>query len=390
MKASIDEHFAACVSDGRLNAVASAVCRRDGVIYQGAFGERSPGGDAMTIDTVGSIMSMTKAVTGAAAMQCVERGQLSLDAPAGDICPFLGDVQVCTGFDDDDQPVLRPPKAPVTLRNLLTHTSGFVYDIWNSEFAKVCAKLKIPPILTLQKKSLEVPLMFDPGERWEYGIGIDWVGQMVEAVSGLSLGEYFAEHLTGPLGMSETAFQPNGAMQAKMMAMLARMDDGQLMLPPAAEGGGEPAPLPEFEMGGGGLLSSAKDYVRFLQMLLRGGELDGVRVLETATVKQMAENHMGALRVTKLVTNAPHMSADAELFPGDDKSWGLTFQINEAPGFTGRSKGTLMWAGLSNCYFWIDSSRDVAGVFVSQSLPFADPICLEAFYQFETLVYDNL
>ena len=390
MKSQIDDLFASFTSDGRLGAVSAAVCNSDGLIYQGAFGKRTPDGPDMAFDTVGGIMSMTKAITGAAAMQCVERGLLNLDAPAGEVCPYLGEIQVFDGFDENDDPILRAPKRPVTLKNLLTHSSGFVYDIWNSDFVKVCQKLDIPSIMTLQKRALEVPLMFDPDSRWEYGIGIDWAGQMVEAVSGMTLGEYFREHITGPLGMDETWFSPTEAMQAKRMAMLVRLENGQLIEPPADETSGEEAPPPEFEMGGGGLVSSARDYIRFLQMILRGGELDGARVLQEDTVALMSQNHMGDLRVTELPGNVPEMSYPAELFPGDEKSWGLTFQINEEPGFTGRSKGTLMWAGLTNCYFWIDREKDVAGVFVSQSLPFADPICLDAYYKFEALAYDHL
>ncbi|NKB98671.1 MAG: serine hydrolase [Pseudomonadales bacterium] len=372
-------------TESTMTAVSAVVCDSGGQRYEGAFGSRAPNGSPMTVDTVGAIMSMTKAVTGVAAMQCVERGQLSLDAPAGEICPYLGVAKVFTGYDDNGEPILRDSHQPITLRNLLTHSSGFVYEIWNSEAIKVQEKLGLPSIMTLQKKSLEVPLMFDPGERWEYGIGIDWVGQMIETVSGTTLGEYFQEHITEPLGMQDTGFAPSEAMLAKMMAMLVRDQEGALVAPPEAA----PGPAPEFEMGGGGLLSSATDYSRFLTMLLRGGELDGARILEAETVDLMAQNHLGDLRVTKLPSSDLTRSQDAEFFPGDEKSWGLTFQINEEAGFTGRPKGTLMWAGLSNCCYWIDRQNDLAGVFVSQVLPFADPACLDTFYQFEKLVYEH-
>ncbi len=387
MRDRIDGLFKSCTADGRLRAVAASVCTSEGIVYAGAFGQRAPDGPDMTVDSVGRIASMTKAITGTAAMQCVERGQLSLQAPAGDVCPFLAEVQVFQGFANNGEPVLRPPKRPVTLQNLLTHSSGFVYDIWNPDAGELHAKLGLPPFFLGQKRSLQQPLMFDPGDRWEYGIGIDWVGQMVEAVSGLSLEDYFARHITGPLGMRDTAFASTAAMQAKAIAMLARMEDGRLVVPPEPD---LPAAEREYDAGGGGLISSAADYIRFLQMILCRGELDGVRILEEKTVEQMARNHMAELRVTPLPSRNKALSMDAEFFPGDEKSWGLTFQINEVPGFTGRSKGTLMWAGLSNCYFWIDFAKDVAGVFVSQSLPFADPICLDAYFGFEALVYEHL
>lgn len=387
MKDRIDELFDAFTGDGRLGAVSAAVCTSERVIYEGASGTRSPGGDRMTVDSVGFIASMTKAVTGAAAMHCVERGLLDLDQPAGAICPYLGEAQVFDGFDENDTPVLRAPARPVTLRNLLTHSSGFVYDLWNPDAGKVYAKLGLPVGFARTKRSLEMPLMFDPDSRWEYGIGIDWAGQMVEAASGMTLGEYFREHITGPLGMTDTAFAPSESMAERLMVLLLRDADGGLVEPAEPV---LPSDPPEFDAGGGGLFSSAADYIKFLQMILGKGASGGTRILEEATVAQMARNQMADLRVTMLPSLNKALSEDAEFFPGDEKSWGLTFQINEVPGFTGRSKGTLMWAGLTNCYYWVDVERDVAGVFLSQSLPFADPICLDAFFQFETLVYDAI
>lgn len=384
MQREIDE-LLRVATQSDMAAVSAVVCNSNGPLYEGAFGDRAPGGSVMTVDTVGAIMSMSKAITGVAALQCVERGQLALDAPAGEICPYLGVAKVFDGYDDNGDPILRDSRKPVTLRNLLTHTSGFVYEIWNAEAIRVQEKLGLPSVMTLQKKALEVPLMFDPGERWEYGIGIDWVGQMIEAVSGMTLGEYFQEHITGPLRMQDTGFTPSRGMLEKMMAMLIRDQNGCLVPPPEAP----PGPAPEFEMGGGGLLSSAADYARFLTMILRDGELDGVRILAAETVQLMRQNHIGDLRVTKLPSSDLTRSQDAEFFAGDEKSWGLTFQINEQPSFTGRPKGTLMWAGLSNCYYWIDKENDLSGVFVSQVLPFADPACLDTYYRFERLVYEH-
>lgn len=394
MREKLDQHLQDAVSGSdavgeSMAAVSAVVCDSDGLLYEGAFGERSPSGSPMTSDTVGAIMSMTKAITATAAMQLVEQGKLSLDAPAAQVCPYLGEVQVFAGNDDAGEPLLRDPVRPVTLKNLLTHSSGFVYDLWNVQAQQVQEKLGCPPILTRLKKALEAPLMFDPDERWEYGIGIDWVGQMVEAASGETLGAYLSKHVTGPLGMQDTGFRPTEAMLEKMVVMQYRGEDGELVVPPESDA--MPQPLaPEFEMGGGGLLSSAVDYSRFLRMILRGGELDGVRILESATVDAMCQNQMGHLRVGRLPTANPAMSLDAEFFPGDEKSWGLSFQISEESGFTGRPAGTLMWAGLSNCFFWIDRKNDVAGVFVSQVLPFVDTACLDAYYKFEKIVYDDV
>lgn len=386
MKQQLDEILAAGIERGAAPGATFCVVNSDGVLYEGGAGERAIGsGVSMSADTVGAIFSMTKAVTGAAAMQLVEQGRIELDGPAGDICPELSAVEVLDGFDDDGQPMTRPPSQPVSLRHLLTHTSGFVYDIWNTECARWHEATGVPNILSLEKTSLSEPLMFDPGAAWEYGIGIDWAGQMVEAVSGSTLGEYFAEHLTGPLGMDDTAFAHTPSMLERAAAIHGRGPDGSLTpidLPAPAN--------PEFEMGGGGLFGTVGDYGRFMRMILNDGELDGTRVLSPETIQAMATNHMGDLRVQPLITGDPSLSNDAEFFPGEPKSWGLSFQINEQPAFTGRPAGTLMWAGLANSFFWIDRTNDIAGAYISQILPFADEASLGLFFELESAVYNAI
>ncbi|MEL6982835.1 MAG: serine hydrolase domain-containing protein [Actinomycetota bacterium] len=385
MNERLDTILQAGVERGAAPGVTAVVVDRDGQSYLGSAGERQKGsGVAMTPDTVGAIFSMTKAITGAAAMQMVEQGKLDLDTPAGDVCPDLHQVTVLDGFDDDGQPVTRALATPITLRHLLTHTSGFVYDIWNAEIGRWHEATGCPTVLSLELAGLRTPIAFDPGTKWEYGTGIDWAGQMVEAVSGQTLGAYFAEHLIGPLGMSDTAFAHTPTMLERASAMHARMPDGSL----------EPIelpapPNPEFEMGGGGLHGTMSDYGRFMRMILNDGELDGTRVLAAETVQTMAENHIGDLRVQPLKTANPQFSVDAEFFPGEPKTWGLSFQINEQAAATGRPAGTLMWAGLANSYFWIDRTNGVAGAYLSQILPFADEGSLGLFNEFETAVYDE-
>lgn len=386
MNDQLDAILEAGISRGAAPGAAAIVVDRDGVRWQGSAGERVIGsGVEMTDDSVGAIFSMTKAITGAAAMQLVEQGKIDLDAPASDVLPGLADNQVLDGFDADGQPITRPPTTPVTLRHLLTHTSGFVYDIWNADAARWYEVTGTPNVLSLEKASLTLPLMFDPGTKWEYGIGIDLAGLMVEEVSGMTLGEYFAEHLTGPLGMTDTAFSHSPDMMARACGVHGRGPDGSLApidLPPPAN--------PEFEMGGGGLHGTMADYGRFMRMILNDGELDGVRVLKAETVQSMCQNHIGEIRVESLATVAPQFSNDAEFFPGDEKSWGLSFQINEAPGFTGRPAGTLMWAGLANSFFWIDRENGIAGAYLSQILPFADEASTGLFFELEEAVYSSL
>lgn len=373
------------VEAGAAPGAVVTVVDKNGVLWEGAAGERAFGsGSAMTIDTVGAIFSMTKAITGAAAMQLVEQGKMDLDAPASEVCPALGELPVLDGFDGNT-PITRTASTPITLRHLLTHTSGLVYDIWNTDMLKWHEVTGVPNILTLEKASLATPLAFDPGTQWQYGIGIDWAGQMVEAVSGLTLGEYFAQNLTGPLGMNDTAFTHTTSMLERASALHGRGPDGSLAVVDIP-----PPPNPEFEMGGGGLHGTMNDYSRFIRMMLNDGELDGVRVLAPQTVQMMSENQMGGLRVSKLATAQPMFSNDAEFFPGEPKSWGLSFQINEQPGFTGRPAGTLMWAGLANSFYWIDRQNGVGGCYLSQIIPFADQRSMELFFNIEKAVYENM
>ena len=386
MKSNLDSILAAGTQAGAAPGAVAIVVNRDEVLWEGAAGERAAGsGTQMTTDTVGAIFSMTKAITGAAAMQLVEQGKIDLDAPAGNICPWLHEVQVLDGFDDNGEPVLRAPTSAVTLRNLLTHTSGFTYELWNANEARWKETTGALSLFTLENKSLQTPLAFDPGTRWEYGIGIDWAGKMVEAVSGMTLGEYFAEYLTGPLGMTDTAFSHSPSMLERAAAVHARLPDGSLQtmdLPPPEN--------PEFEMGGGGLHGTMRDYGKFIRMILNDGELDGVRVLKAETVATMCENHIGDLRVQNLKTVAPPFTNDAEFFPGLPKSWGLTFQINETAADTGRPAGTLMWAGLANSYYWIDRTNGIGGAYLSQILPFADEKSMGLFFELEKSVYQSM
>jgi methyl acetate hydrolase len=333
------------------------------------------------------IASMTKAVTGAAAMQLVEQGKLSLDQPAKEILPFLADTKVLLGFDSKDNPILRAPRTEITLRNLLTHTAGFVYDTWNEDMNRYAKLTALPPCRTGKLESLTAPLGFDPGERWEYGINIDVAGRMVEVASGLDLETYMQRHICGPLGMIDTTFNQRPEWGNRLTEIHARQPDGSLQPIPSA-----PVAVTqrEFYPGGGGLFSTASDYLRFLRALMNGGELDGTRILKPETVALMSQNHMGALDVQPLPTQIPHLSNPVDLFPGMSKKWGLTFLINTEAGPHGRSAGSLAWAGLNNTYYWLDPVKKIAGVLMTQTLPFADPTVLEALDGFEAAVYQSL
>jgi methyl acetate hydrolase len=364
-----------------------AVAANDaGIVYEAAFGKRDIGKpDPMTLDTVFWIASMTKAITCTAAMQLVETGKLALDEPIGKLLPELASRQVLDEDQSQGGTRLRPPKRPITLRQLMTHTAGFAYNMWNAKLAAYMESAEIPGIITCSNKALSIPLSSDPGERWEYGISIDFVGKAVEAASGKRLDAYFKDHIFTPLGMRDTAFKLGESQRPRLVAMHARAADGSLAPIPF-----EVPQDPEFHMGGGGLYGTARDYIAFIRMLLNGGTLEGNRVLRPETVATMAQNHIGDLNVTPMATAMPQLSNDVALYPDQDKKWGLSFLINTKKTAEGRSPGSLAWAGLANTYFWIDPAHKIGGVILTQLLPFADPKVLELFGKFESGVYQEL
>jgi methyl acetate hydrolase len=385
-KAQIDQILRQKSEAKDIPGVVAMAANGNEVIYQGAFGKRDLSkNDDMTTDSVFWIASMTKAVTTAGAMQLVEQGKLQLDEPIGKLLPDLASPQVLDGFDAKGEPKLRPAKSAITLRQLMTHTAGFCYNMWNGDMGTYLDKTGLPPITTCKNDALKTPIATDPGTRWEYGSNIDFVGKAVEAVSGKRLDAYLRDHLFAPLGMSDTGFKLTDSQRKRLVGMHARGEDGTLASIPF-----EMEQDPEFHMGGGGLYGTAADYIKFCQMILNKGKGNGNQVLKPETVATMGQNHIGDLNVTKMTTATPMYSNDVDLYPDMVKKWGLSFLINTAKTAEGRSAGSLAWAGLANTYFWIDPSRNVAGVILMQLLPFADAKCLEAFAGFERGIYNGL
>jgi methyl acetate hydrolase len=385
-KAQIDQILRQKSDAKEIPGVVAMAASGKETIYQGAFGKRDLAkDDAMTADSVFWIASMTKAVTSAGAMQLVEQGKLSLDEPIGKLLPDLASPQVLEGFDAKGEPKLRAATKPITLRHLMTHTAGFCYNMWNGDMGTYLEKTGIPAITTCQNAALKTPIASDPGTRWEYGTNIDFVGKAVEAASGKRLDAYLRDHMFTPLGMSDTGFKISDAMRKRLVGMHMRGEDGSLASIPF-----ELEQDPEFHMGGGGLYSTAADYIKFCQMILNKGQGNGNQLLKAETVATMGQNHIGELSVTKMISAAPMYTNDVDLYPDMVKKWGLSFLINTAKTPEGRSPGSLAWAGLANTYYWIDPARDVCGVILMQLLPFADAKCLEAFAGFEAGVYAGL
>ena len=384
-KSEIDQLLRQKCDAKEIPGVVAAAATGSETIYQGAFGKRDLGkDDAMTADSVFWIASMTKAITTAAGMQLVEQGKLSLDEPIGKLLPDLASPQVLEGFDASGAPKLRPAKGAITLRQLMTHTAGFVYELWNGDKATYLEKTGTPGITTCQNAALKTPLAHDPGTRWDYGTNIDFVGKAVEAASGQRLDAYLRDNLLAPLGMNDTAFKISDSMRKRLVGMHARSPEGLAPIPFELEQN------PEFHMGGGGLYSTAADYIKFTQMILNKGKGNGNQLLKPETVALMGQNNIGAIEIGKLTTALPPFTNDVDLFPGMVKKWGLSFLINTAKTPEGRSPNSLAWAGLANTYFWIDPTRNVSGVILMQLLPFADKICLDAFAGFERGIYAGI
>jgi methyl acetate hydrolase len=366
--------------------VVAGITNRNETLYLGSSGARDLGtGAAMTTDSVFAIFSTTKAITGVTVLQLVEEGRLDLDAPASEYVPALGDVQVLEGFDDAGQPVLRAPRTAITTKHLLLHTAGFGYDFFNEHYNRLATDHGQPSVVTATRRALNTPLLFDPGEQWEYGSNIDWAGQVVEGITGKRLGQVMQERVFGPLGMTDSAFTLTDAMQPRRATMHQRQADGSL-LPTDFQ-----LPEPEVDMGGHGLWSTVPDYLRFLRMWLDdGASPSGEQVLRPETVELAVANQLGELKVKALPGVIPALSNDAEFFPGLSKSWSYTFMVNDEDAPTGRPAGSIAWAGLANLYFWIDRRNDIAGYWATQVLPFADAASVGGYLDLEAATYRAL
>jgi methyl acetate hydrolase len=373
--ADIDKSLQAAVASHAIPGVVAMAADGQSLLYEGAIGLRGAGGDArMTADTIFRIASMVKLLTSVAAMQLVERGRLKLDEPAGNVDPVLTAPRILTGFDASGAPQLREAREHLTLRNLLTHTSGFSYPLWDANVLRY-----IQVARSRKGKDLpRMPLMFEPGAKWAYGGSIDRVSRMIEIASGQGIDRYFRDNITGPLGMNDTGFTITEKQRARQARLHRRGTDGKPVAQPF-----EKLETPTTFSGGGGIYSTAPDYLRLLQALLNGGSLDGAKILKADTVAQMAVNQIGNLEAGIMKTTNPVVSNDVDFFPGTHLRWGLGHMINADAVPGGRKAGSLTWAGLYNTYYWIDPATRVAGVILMQILPFADRPALSVYREFE-------
>jgi CubicO group peptidase (beta-lactamase class C family) len=376
---NIEQILEKYIVSGDLPCALAGVANADGTLYMGAAGLRSlDDSQAMTTDTIFAIASMTKAITTVATLQLVEQGQIDLDTPITAYLPDLEHLKVLDGFDDDGKPMLSSPKTSPTTRQLLAHTSGYVYEIWNANGLQSVASEQIDSLFAEGGNGMMAPLAFSPGERWEYGIGIDWAGVIVETLSGKSLDVYFQEHIFAPLGMQDSFYKVPEEKTARRAAIHARTEAGLAVTPHL----GEPV------SGGGGLSSTIADYLRFMRALLNQGTLDGAKILQPYTVDMMFENHIGDLDVNPGPTQIPDISNDFDMGFGEPAKWGLGFLLHQAQTESGRPKGSASWAGLFNSYFWIDRENDLCAVIATQVLPFYDTKAVAMLKEFESAIYN--
>ena len=381
--AAIDGALEQAVSTGALPGVVAMVGDREGTLYEGVYGRLSvESDDPARADTMFWIASMSKAIVSVAALQLIERGELELETPVADILPAFGELPILDGFDGD-VPRLRASTRPVTLRHLLTHTSGCGYWFDNPDVLRYHRVTGVPDPMSGSAEMLCVPRLFEAGERWEYGTSVDWLGLVVEKIGAADLDTHLRTHICEPLGMPDTTFDPSDAQRDRLMAI----HDARAGRPLSLSSIALPADQSMWS-GGGGLYSTAGDYLRFMRALLRGGELDGERILRQQTME---------LAFTDCLQGAPlpadgtrsvvsELTNDVPILPFK-RGFGLGFSLTleNIPGM--RRAGTGNWAGLCNSYFWIDHTSGIAATLMTQILPFFDDGVVQTLLGFETAVY---
>ena len=354
-----------------------AVVDKNGILYNEAFGRSSVlRNTPMTKDTIFNIASMTKAVTSAAIMILVDEGKLKLDDEVSKYLPKYKNPLVVTKFNDADASYeTRPAKRPITIRHLLTHTSGIGYGFSSPMLTKIMQKTMQP--------ELDLPLLFDPGESWAYGASTRVLGQVVEAISGQKIDAYLESRILQPLGMQDTSYLVPPAKYARVVAVNARGADGKFVERPM------PATLPANVAGDGGLYATASDYGLFLRMLLNRGRLGDKRILSEKSAKSMLESHSGNVVVQPQESANQALSRNFPLGAGKDR-WGLGFQLQAERLPNRRSPGSGTWAGIFNTHFFVDPAREIAVVVMMQTLPFYDEASMKVYADVEEAVYRNL
>jgi CubicO group peptidase (beta-lactamase class C family) len=372
-KAALDEVLRAAVATGGVPGVVAVVVDRDSTLYRGASGVMDAAGEeSMRLDAIFRIASMTKPITSVGIMMLREQGLLALDDPASDYLPELAGREVLVSVDTAASTILtRPASRPITIRDLLRHTSGIAYAFSSHEAQEVSRHTDIAP--------REQPILHDPGARWTYGMGTAFLGWIIEELSGQSLPDFFESRILGPLGMDDTAFDLAERDHARLVVSHSRVD-GTLEAQP------NQAVYSPTIRGDGGLLSTADDYSRFLQLMLGRGERTGVRLLDEQSVAEMVRDQLEGIVVVEQPSASPNTAMAFPLGAGRD-GFGLGFQVAAGEGTGGRSPGSLSWGGIANTHFWIDLENDLGVVLMMQFLPFYDDKAISLLTTFERTLY---
>ena len=367
----------AATDRGEVPGVVVAVVNKGGLIYNEAFGRSSTlTNRSMSKDTIFNMASMTKPVTSVAIMMLVDEGKLKLDDEVANYLSKYKDPVVISSFNAADVSYeTRPAKRPITIRHLLTHTSGIGYGFASPTLTKIMQKTG--------KSEMDMPLLFDPGESWAYGASTRVLGQVVEAISGQKIDAFLQSRILGPLGMNDTSYLVPTTKYSRVVAVNARGADGKFVERPM------PATIPATVQGDGGLYGTAADYGLFLRMLLNRGKLGNVRILSDKAAKTMFENHMGSVVVQPQESANQSLSRNFPVGAGKDR-WGLGFQLAADKQTNRRSPGSGTWAGIFNTHFFIDPSKELGVVVMMQTLPFYDEASMKVYAGVEEAVYKNL
>jgi methyl acetate hydrolase len=374
--AAIDRMFQAAVDTGEIPGVVGAVTNKNQILYLKAFGRQNVAQAVpMSTGTIFRIASMTKPVTSVGVMMLYEQGKLRLDDPAGDYVPALKGREVIAAFNEQDATyTTRPAKEEIRIRHLLTNTSGLAYPFTSYTVLGIQEKTGRDP--------LDMPLLFDPGTKWNYSPSTAVLGQIVEKLSGQSLEEFDQARIFRPLGMIDTSYQLAPEKSGRLVTVHQRESTGLVESPNA------PTYTPSIR-GDGGLLSTALDYSAFLQMFLNEGSWHGTRLLKAESVRLMISNQIGSVVVEKMPAAMPTRSDAFPFGAGTDK-FGFGFQITMTDGTPAheRRAGSYTWAGINNTHFWVDPKNGIGVVYLTQVLPFYNAASMDVMKRFEKLIYE--
>lgn len=387
--AELTPTFESYVTSGKLAGISTLVAHKGEIVHSQTIGKRDLGtGDPMTMDTIFRIYSMTKPITSTAAMMLIERGKLNLNDPLEMYIPEFSDPVVFVS-ETEEGVVTIPAEKSITIKDLLTHTSGLTYGITgqtsvHKQYPSFAKDLHSSSIEDVSKKIAKIPLVTQPGTDYNYSVSIAILGRVIEVVSGEPLNEFIANHISIPLGMIDTDFYVPKEKLSRYADNYTVGDDGSLMLIDDNQKGEASGKLPKLLIGGGGMASSIMDYYRFCQMILNKGELDGTRILKESTVELMTKN--------QLPNEFPNITYGTSELEGVGFGYGFAVVSDPIPTSSPGSVGELWWGGYASTLFWIDPKEDIAAVLMTQRVPSSpvNSIAMEMRRKFKNVVYGAL